>query len=110
MIGGVERSTAPMSLKQWRRAWPVFEKVKDSPVSDLEAMDAMVTFISVALEKAERPEDRLTPDQIEENLFVAEFKGLNPAVLAILSENGFGSGEDKAVDPTETDSTATLTA
>ena len=110
-IGGVVRTTAPMSFRQWRKAWPAFQDALKPHEDDLDSVTSVVVFISCALEKAEIPADRLTFDQILDALTVPEISGLQDAIVPILTENGFNSaGEPQAVEEkTATASTATGT-
>ena len=67
-------------------------------------------FLAAALARAEKPEDRLSLDDIFDQLTVPEMNNLQDAVLGILEENGFDMGEARAVvAQTAAGSTETLT-
>ena len=98
LIGGVERTTAaPLAFRQWRKAWPAFGRVVQQSDDGLDNVEAMVEMVAAALEKAPKPEDRLSLDEIFDQLTVLELNQLQEAVLSILEENGFNMGEARAV-------------
>jgi hypothetical protein len=106
LIGGVERSTAPMNFKTWKRAWVVFARVRNAPKpeagevadpeAEMQAVSDLIQFVSCALSRSENEADRLSAEQIEEDILASEIVGLQLALPAIMEENSFKSGEAPA--------------
>lgn len=96
-IAGVVRTTTPMAFRQWRNAWTALQRAQTEGIDDMEAVDLMIVVVSAALERAELPTDRLTPDQIRDALAINEIPNIQAVIPAILAENGFDVGEPRGV-------------
>lgn len=124
IIGGEEHEVPPLNFKALKKLYPVVKKMKlvsqeqaeADPDLAMEALDATVEILSIALARSPTP---LTVDQIEEKLLANEIPALQPALMEILSQNGLqatapppGEPEGAAVKPTPevSPSTEILTA
>ena len=98
VIGGTARTTAPMNIKTLKHIFPSLAKAQAAG-SGTEGIDALCAVISAALVRSPNENDRLTPEQVEEELLASEMQGIRDIMPQVLAENGFQPrGEAQAVE------------